>query len=288
MGKYKIYHIPEFTYADGRVGKIGCTIHWDQRLTANKRLSKTPFTIIELLEEHDDKVTAGIRERALQKQYGYRVDDIQYHKAQYSRMGKVGWKSSRSKYDDMNQRISNGLKENKSVLGERNPSSILTDKDVVEARELFRQGWNIAKLSKRYGIKVYDNMKKALLGITWSHIENPIESITTGYERKIDYEIAKDIRLEYSTTNVTMDDLALKYSCNVGTIKNVLENKSFVDSTYKYKSKKKTLSDSQVIELITLYRSEKYNQRQLCKKYNITPSSVFHIVHRNSYKHICI
>jgi len=288
MGKYKIYHIPEYTYSDGSVGKIGCTMHWDERLRANKRKSITPFNSIELLEQHDDKHIAGIRERELQIQYGYRLDDIQYHRAKYSSMGKSGWKSSRKKYKNMGELISNGLKENKSSQGERNSSAVLTDDIVREARDLFRNGWSISKLSKKYGIKVYDNMKKALLGISWSHIENPIDSITTGYERKMTYELATTIREDYQKSNLTMYEIADKYNCCHGTVQNVIQNKSFIDKTYKYKTKKKSLSDNEVIELLTLYNSKQYNQRQLCKKYNLTQSSIFHIVHRNTYKHICI
>jgi hypothetical protein len=61
---YYIYHIPGV--------KIGCTNNLERRIKEQK------FTDYELLEQHSDKFIASNSERKLQKQYGYRVDNIQY------------------------------------------------------------------------------------------------------------------------------------------------------------------------------------------------------------------
>ena len=75
MDTYYIYHIPGV--------KIGCTKRIERRMQVQK------FTQWEILEEHTDIETAGIRERELQLQYGYRVDNIQYHKSNYIGIGKL-------------------------------------------------------------------------------------------------------------------------------------------------------------------------------------------------------
>jgi len=77
---YYIYHIPDFMYKDGSIGKIGCTYNIDARIQDNKYISKNKFNFWEVLEEYDCIYTASIRERELQKQYGYPVDTKPYWK----------------------------------------------------------------------------------------------------------------------------------------------------------------------------------------------------------------
>jgi len=79
MPKYKIYHIPDFVYSTGEIGKVGCTKQKiEKRIQQNTKLSVSPFYSWEVLEEHDCKQTAGIRERELQIQYGYKQDLNEY------------------------------------------------------------------------------------------------------------------------------------------------------------------------------------------------------------------
>jgi len=73
---YNIYHIPEFVYSDGSIGKIGVSNNVKQRM------KQQGYTIkdVEVLEEHTDIYEVSNREQELQKQYGYRVDTIPYWK----------------------------------------------------------------------------------------------------------------------------------------------------------------------------------------------------------------
>ena len=61
---YYIYHIPG--------EKIGCTSDLE------KRMSDQGFTEWEILETHDDGWVAGDREKELQKEYGYPIDQNHY------------------------------------------------------------------------------------------------------------------------------------------------------------------------------------------------------------------
>jgi hypothetical protein len=73
--KYYIYHI------EGK--KIGCTKRLEQRV---REQGYDTYTI---LEEHDDIVTAGIRETELQIQYGYgRDSNVMYHQVDLVSNGK--------------------------------------------------------------------------------------------------------------------------------------------------------------------------------------------------------
>lgn len=64
---YYVYHIPGV--------KIGCTKNLKQRINQQK------FSHYEIIEEWDDVYMASKRELELQKQYGYKVDNIPYYQS---------------------------------------------------------------------------------------------------------------------------------------------------------------------------------------------------------------
>ena len=66
MKKYHIYHIEGV--------KIGCSDN------PKKRVKVQGYNEYTILETHDDIITASMRERELQKEYGYRVDSSDYYK----------------------------------------------------------------------------------------------------------------------------------------------------------------------------------------------------------------
>ena len=55
------------------------------------------------------------------------------------------------------------------VLSENHPKAKLTEKDVIEARELRKQGFSYYKLAKMYGV-YRETMRRAVLGKTWQHM----------------------------------------------------------------------------------------------------------------------
>ena len=73
METYYIYHIPGI--------KIGCS------KTPEFRVRRQGYTEYQILETHNDITIAGKREIELQIQFGYKVDNIPYHKCDYSTMG---------------------------------------------------------------------------------------------------------------------------------------------------------------------------------------------------------
>jgi hypothetical protein len=74
MNIYIIYHIPNYKWKNGKIGKIGCTDNLLRRMKAQYA------TKYEILEIHSDIYIASQREIELQKQYGYQVDTIPYWK----------------------------------------------------------------------------------------------------------------------------------------------------------------------------------------------------------------
>ena len=126
---YYIYHIPGV--------KIGCTNNLERRIREQK------FNDYELLEEHNDKFLAANRERELQKEYGYTLDNISYTeslkritkaqevsiKTKDEWLPNVDWKAREEKINQkekwdkvklhpnyINRKITNGSEQLKKIL----------------------------------------------------------------------------------------------------------------------------------------------------------------------------
>lgn len=126
---YYIYHIPGV--------KIGCSQN------IKKRINQQKFSHYEILEEHYDVFEASNREIQLQKQYGYKVDNIPYwmsleriikaqkisEQTKHKWLPKVDWKAREEKINQkekwdkvkshpnyINRRIANGSEQLKKIL----------------------------------------------------------------------------------------------------------------------------------------------------------------------------
>jgi len=69
MGKHIIYHI--------KGKKIGCTQNLKYRMYRQGITNEDEY---EILETHTNAKVASVREQELQKEYGYRIDNIPYWK----------------------------------------------------------------------------------------------------------------------------------------------------------------------------------------------------------------
>jgi len=177
MPKYKIYHIPNFVHYCGRVGKIGCSKQVDVRMKQNRKTSIKPFDFWEILEEYDCKKTAGIRERELQKQYGYKVDAIVYN-------GSVGRRKNYSQSDESKRKISDTLngykrtKENianirKAKMGDKNPMAKLNKYQVRYIRKWMpktgKGKYTNERMAKALGVGS-GTVRSCRLGLTYKDI----------------------------------------------------------------------------------------------------------------------
>ena len=102
---YTIYHIPEFVYGCGSVGKIGVSYKLKTRINQNLKKSLEGFTKWEVLEEHTDVYEVSDREIELQKEYGYKVDCIPYWKTIENGLSEQSIKAKKQNAKNM----SNGL-----------------------------------------------------------------------------------------------------------------------------------------------------------------------------------
>ena len=99
---YSIYHIPNV--------KIGCTKN------PKRRLQQQGYSSFKILETHDCIDSASVRERQLQKEYGYRVDISSYKHSYNQRVRLAGSKSKKKSISSRNNGIISGKKTSKKVL----------------------------------------------------------------------------------------------------------------------------------------------------------------------------
>ena len=102
---YYIYHIP------GK--KIGCTKQ------PNIRVKEQNYTNYEILETHTDLYEASKREIELQKQYGYRVDSIQYYQtlAMHSKEGMITGGKTQGRINSITGQAANQFRKVASLGG---------------------------------------------------------------------------------------------------------------------------------------------------------------------------
>ena len=144
---FYIYHIPDKK-------KIGCTDNIERR-------SKRHKSNLLILETHFDINIASIRERELQKQYGYNMDKIPYSLtySYASKAGKIGGKLNKGKKN-----------ENKANNGEKNPKAKLTNEDVLIIRELIQKNNLLQKdIAKMFNVD-RQAIRKISQNKTWKHI----------------------------------------------------------------------------------------------------------------------
>ena len=164
---YTIYHIPEFVYSDGSIGKIGVSHRLTGRIKQNLKKSLEGFTKWEVLEEHDCKYEVSDREIELQKQYGYKVDTIPYWKT----INNPTKEGRRKGGYNLHKRYPNLASELGKVNGKKN----------AEAGNMFIMA-NAAKKVNRKPIIQYDkegNFIKEWEGLNVAQIELGIQNIYT-------------------------------------------------------------------------------------------------------------
>lgn len=83
-----------------------------------------------------------------------------------------------------------------SNKGERHGLHKLTEANIIEMRQLRRDGTSLEELQKRYNIECHSTIMQALIGKTWSHVANPLTK-----------EEMKELR-HYKKSEITEDQQA--------------------------------------------------------------------------------
>ena len=137
---YYIYHIEGV--------KIGCSNN------PKRRVKEQGYSTYSILEQHSDETIASIRERELQNEYGYRVDDCDYSNIiNAQRIGsKIGNSQKYRKIAAKSQ--SKTIIENKLFKGDNNPNCKLSQNKVNLIRNIWKLPikHNKAELGRIFGV----------------------------------------------------------------------------------------------------------------------------------------
>jgi hypothetical protein len=140
---YHIYHIPGV--------KIGCSTQPKQRVKTQG------YSTFEILETHSDIYEASKREIELQKQYGYKVDDVPYN---------ISYKN-RHKWDDKSRILAAQSLERKVLQYDLQGKFVKEWKSIVDATK------NIAKHNNSSLIRgVLRGDKPSAYGFMFRYKEN--------------------------------------------------------------------------------------------------------------------
>lgn len=111
-----------------------------------------------------------------------------------------------------------------------------------------------------------------------------------GYDRKFTMEQANEIREIYVSSKLGFKLLADKYGVSVSTIKDIIKNDTYKDSSYvpliKQVDNKPKLTDDEVRIIRKRHASGEMGYERLSWEYGVSSSTIRSVVRRQSYKHI--
>lgn len=105
--------------------------------------------------------------------------------------------------------------------GERHGNHKLTEAQVIEMRQLRREGYSIESLMTRYNIPAHQTILNALNGTNWFHIPNPItkeEEKQLRHHKPSKLEQYKEEIIQKRKEGITITRLAQDYNVNPRTI----------------------------------------------------------------------
>lgn len=75
------------------------------------------------------------------------------------------------------------IQAGRSMCGEKNAASVLTDEKVLEAARLYESGWSLARLCEKYNVHG-STMLYAISGKTWKHLDLKIDYPSLSKEKR--------------------------------------------------------------------------------------------------------
>ena len=109
-----------------------------------------------------------------------------------------------------------------SLKGEINPKSKVTEKEVLEIRNLFRnKSISVYYIMKKYNIKS-TTVSDIAYGKTWKHVGDIVGKYERNPPKKLNLQIAEEIRELYSTKKYTMKALGKIFNLSYTYINDII------------------------------------------------------------------
>jgi group I intron endonuclease len=183
------------------------------------------------------------------------------------------------------------------MRGEKSIHSKLTEKQVLEIRELYKN-----KIKNQYELAEKYNVTRATIqavvrGRSWNFLsfENIKRDINENHPRaKLNWEQVKEIRDLYKTGKFNMKELSDKYLVCFGAISDIIRNINWFDPNYEISKRKRidsraTLNWEQIKKVRDLYRVGNFTQKEIAEKFNISRGYIQRVLeNKNKYDKLYI
>lgn len=179
-----------------------------------------------------------------------------------------------------------------ALVGENHPRAKLSDKEVWEIRQRYKDGEPIKRIYEDYK-NVYDNIstfQEVVLGIHYSHVGN----IPTSLEKKManskfSVEDIIEIRRLYYIENVGQSAIARQYNVNQSTIKDIVNRVSYkeiVDNIPDQRKRKSYRLTPEQVREIRKKALDGVSVYDLAAEYCIDSTAIRNCINRKTYKNI--
>lgn len=230
--------IPNFSgYFAGSDGTIWTTKRCSTKLTKNSsqkwarikhKIEKTGYLRLSLSKENK-RQTVSVHKLVLESFIGPCPEGHQCRHLDGNptncRLDNLAWGTVQENHDDKKR---HGTMARGTVIG----NSKLTEDQVVEIRQLVREGVFLKEIARRFGISD-TNAAQIVRRKTWGHLldnkEIPIISKVTGIKHpnsKITPEIVREIR-RMNSQNESQQTIADKFTISQTTVWSILHNKTW-------------------------------------------------------------
>lgn len=181
---------------------------------------------------------------------------------------------------------------NKSLMDENHPRAKLTNNQVLDIRERYKNGESAKSIYQDFKeLYSFDTFQQIILGTHYKRVGN----IPTQKEKKLansrftEQDIL-DIRKGYLEENKTQQELANSYNVSQSTIKDIVNYISYKEITDNFENKRKRktyrLTADEVREIRRLFYEDNWTVQEIAKQYQIDWSAIKKCVTYQTYKNI--
>lgn len=194
--------------------------------------------------------------------------------------------------DSMNQKDSwrrrrrtVGIKDESDYPRGSRLSDKLTETDVVELRQLAKDGVSFASLGRKYSLSA-EHIATIVYGKSWKHV--PLAELNRPrhikYRRKLNPEIIEQMRFLHEKENLSYTEIGRRFNLHRKTVSKALQGKTWNDKTNALRRNRK-LTESQVQEIYQLLKNGAF-QTDVAEQFNVSGGTINCIATGRHWSHI--
>jgi len=185
-------------------------------------------------------------------------------------------------HENMSHAFAIGL--NKSLKGENSPKAQLTNAQVEEIRKIYKKRdkkFGCKALSEKYGVS------QSIINYSVLNKTYVSEEYKANTSKRVTQKEVEEIRKIYNNKDKKngITALAKKFNVSPCVVRDIVKNKTYKNAEYKSLPMTK-LNKKEIDEIRKAYvpRSNEFNMYSLAKKYNVSATRIWCIIHSEDQK----